>query len=834
MFAEVIFPNISDKPYTYNIPSDYLNIIKIGMRVLAPTGNRNSIGFVINLPGKSEFKNLKYITEILDPEPVFTEDLWQLTKWISEYYYTDWGITLRTCFPKESRLKTKKIIKFNENLGLNEAIQKIGIKTKNKMSILQEIYLKKEIPLEMLKKQTAIKNINPIISEFENLNITSSYSKLIGGKIKYEKIIYLNERLKDRAILEKTLDELEKKSKKQFEVLLFLFSGSNFINNPRKYTQLLKERKATHPVIKSLAEKELIFIDWQELLRISNLDYTEAKQDIVLNKHQSAAVKEIEAGIDSQKYSPYLLFGITGSGKTQVYIEAIKSALEKGKDAIVLVPEISLTPQLTHRFQRHFGDKVTIIHSKMSAGERYDSWRMIIEGKYKIVIGARSAIFAPLKNLGIIVVDEEHEPSYKQFDMNPRYNARDTAIMRAIFSKSAIVLGSATPSIESFNNAKLGKYKLLELPERIDNARLPDIQIVDMIKEIRSGRTRGSISHILKEKIADRIKKKEGVILLQNHRGFSTYAKCLDCGYVETCENCNVTLTYHKGKNHLRCHYCGFVKKVSTVCPKCYSSEFKYGGVGTQKVEEELMDLFPNANILRMDLDTTAKKGAHTDILKKFGDGSADILLGTQMVAKGLDFSRVTLVGVILADTGMHFPDFRANERTFQLLTQVAGRAGRSNLSGEVLIQTFLPDHYCFDFVKKQDYVDFYEHELTERKQLLYPPFGRIILIEFKGENETEVLNHAIKFNNQFNIYSGYLLKKTGFKFCTILGPTSAVISKIKNQFRIQLIIKADRKNDPAQKWTREALNSTISAYEKKIKSPNVKYFIDVDPMGML
>ena len=483
MFAEVIFPNISDKPYTYSIPQDLLNTIKIGMRVLAPTGNRNSVGFVINLTNKSEFKTLKNIMEILDSEPVFTEDLWQLTKWISEYYYTDWGITLRTCFPKESRLKTKKIIKFNTHLELNEAIQRIEIKTKNKMAILQEVYLKKEIALLSIKKQTGIKNINIILNEFEKSNIVSSYSKMIGGKIKYEKIIYLNENLKDRALLEKTLDELEKKSKKQFEVLLFLYSNSNFINKPRKYTELLKERKASHSIIKSLADKELIFIDWQELLRISDFDYTEAKPNIILNKHQEAAVKEIETGIYSEKYTPYLLFGITGSGKTQVYIEAIKCAIEKGKDAIVLVPEISLTPQLTHRFQRHFGDLVTIIHSKMSSGERYDSWRMIIEGKYKIVIGARSAIFAPLKNLGIIVVDEEHEPSYKQFDMNPRYNARDTAIMRAIFSKSAIVLGSATPSIESYNNAELGKYKLLELPERIDDAKLPDIQIIDMIKE---------------------------------------------------------------------------------------------------------------------------------------------------------------------------------------------------------------------------------------------------------------------------------------------------------------------------------------------------------------
>jgi primosomal protein N' (replication factor Y) (superfamily II helicase) len=833
MLVEIIFPNISDKAYTYVVPKDLESDIQIGMRIFAPVGNKNSIGFIVGIKENSDRKDLKSISDIIDSEPIFSKDLWELTKWVSLYYYSNWGIALRTCFPRESRVKSKKMVKINFGIDLKKALAKISVKTKQRMIVLQEIFSHDEIQIDKLAKLTGIKSINAIINEFQRLGIVVTSSKLLGARIKYEKVIILSDDLKDRNYFKSTLDDLEKKSQKQFEFLLYMYSQSAFLEKPQRYKDLLKLKKISPAAIKSLIEKKVVIIEERESIRIAATNYSEKTAEIVLNKHQEKVVSEIIQDLDKREYSPFLLHGITGSGKTQVYIESIKYALSLGKDAIVLVPEISLTPQLVHRFQRYFGGLVTVIHSKMSAGERFDSWRLIIEGKYKIVIGARSAIFAPLKNLGIIVVDEEHEPSYKQFDMSPRYNARDTAIMRGIFSKSVVVLGSATPSIESYYNAQNGKYKLVELPERIDDAKLPEIEIVGMKKEKRMRRWQGSLSNIMQEKIKDRISKKEGIILLQNHRGFSTYAKCLNCGYVETCENCNVTMTFHKSKNHLRCHYCGFIKEAKDTCPKCYGKEMEFGGVGTQKVEEEITNLFPDAKLLRMDLDTTARKGAHTNILKEFGEGKSDILLGTQMVAKGLDFARVTLVGVILADTGMHLPDFRANERTFQLLTQVAGRAGRSNLKGQVLIQTYIPEHYCFQYILAQDYKDFYNFELNERKSLLYPPFGRIILIEFKGEVESEVISFANSFFSLLNKSYQYKIKKTG-DFCKFLGPAPAVISKIKNNYRIHLIIKSDRNVDPNLNLTRSILNYALEHFNNIIKSKRVSFFIDVDPQGLL
>jgi primosomal protein N' (replication factor Y) len=472
----------------------------------------------------------------------------------------------------------------------------------------------------------------------------------------------------------------------------------------------------------------------------------------------------------------------------------------------------------------------------MSVGERYDAWRRVADGKCRIVIGVRSAIFAPLKNLGLIVVDEEHEATYKQYDASPRYNARDVALVRARFANAVVVLGSATPSVESYFNALSGKYKLLQLPERADNAKLPKIEIVDLAQERKAGKLKGSISVQLKERIESRLTKGEGVILLQNRRGFSTYAECLDCGYVETCENCNVTLTYHVTKKHLRCHYCGFVKQPPTACPECLGVSLYYGGVGTQKVEDEVATLLPGVKLVRMDLDTTTRKGSHDKILSQFADGGTDILLGTQMVAKGLDFSRVTLVGVISADTGMLLPDFRASERTFQLLTQVSGRAGRSELEGEVIIQTYLPEHFSLKYVLANDYVGFYNHELISREELDYPPFSRLALIEFKGENEKAVEQCAVKFADLLKEASGPRSKSavSSRLTCKVLGPAPAAISKLKRNYRWHIVIKSIRSKDPSGKSLRELLLNTEGIYRRKFADSNVKMTIDIDPQGMM
>ncbi|MBI4417392.1 MAG: primosomal protein N', partial [Ignavibacteriales bacterium] len=462
-----------------------------------------------------------------------------------------------------------------------------------------------------------------------------------------------------------------------------------------------------------------------------------------------------------------------------------------------------------------------------------------------IVIGPRSAIFAPLANPGLLVVDEEHEASYKQFDAVPRYNARDVAVYRASLAGAVVILGSATPSVESYYNAESGKYTLLELPDRVDQARLPTIEIVDMTKERKAFladiRTKlresgekfpkhmpqTSISRLLEQQILLRLQKNEGVILLQNRRGFSHVVECFECGYVERCRNCDVTLTYHSVKKHLRCHYCGAVTKPPTVCPSCGGVDIRFHAFGTQQVHEELSQKFPDACILRMDLDTTTRKGSHSKLLEQFGSRQADILLGTQMVAKGLDFPHVTLVGVISADTQMLLPDFRSAERTFQLLTQVAGRAGRSNLAGEVVIQTMQAGHYSLKHVLTHDYKGFYKEELAYRKELEYPPFSRIVLVEFSGENEGEVQSAAQKF--------GQILKNDGVeKTSRLLGPADAAIPKVRNRFRKFILLKNSKVNDPSGRRVLEALKRAREKVEAELKRRQVLVTIDVDPQGVM
>ena len=828
MYADIIFPSITENKYTYKIGDD---IPRIGSRVTVMLGKRKVTGFVSGFSETCNYKDIKPVLEVIDKNEVITEDLLELSKWMSQYYYTNWADVLRAFFPKETKIIYQKTISLKID-SLEKALSLIKVKTDGKLKVLQEIFLKKKIDGRLLQKKVNVKNINSILNDYVELGIITIEYSAKGNKSKHEKTLNLSPEYSSRQKLESIFSNL---TEKQQEQVLCTASLSSYGKRPVKLLKAIKEKKVTAAVISGLVKKGILVYGQEEVIRKDKEQFPLPVKDIILNKYQQQAADEIFAGIDGGVYKSYLLYGITGSGKTQVYIEAIKKVIDRGKSAIVLVPEISLTPQLVQRFKNHFNDIVTVIHSRMSAGERYDSWRLIVEGKYKIVIGARSAIFAPLKNLGIIIVDEEHEPSYKQYDLNPKYNGRDAAIMRAIYAKAVVILGSATPSIESFYNAEIGKYKLLELPERADIASLPDIQIVSIRKDSDTlDKSASSISQMLHDKISEKLNLNQQVILLQNHRGFATYATCLNCGYVEICENCNVTLTYHRTKQHLRCHYCGFVKPISDLCPDCHTPDKDFSGIGTQKVEKEIMNLFPSAKVLRMDLDTTSQKGSHAKILKEFSEGKADILLGTQMVAKGLDFADVTLVGVILADTGLHFPDFRSNERTFQLLTQVAGRAGRSSLKGEVIIQTCQPEHLCFHFVKNHDYLGYYKYEIEARKKLMYPPFGRLVLIEFKGSDENEVRETAEAFKDLLSESYTHKLKSAGEPFCSIMDPVSAIISKINNQFRYHILIKMYRSADPSFTMSRSVIDNAKTLFSKNYPSSKVKYSIDIDPQGLI
>jgi primosomal protein N' (replication factor Y) len=756
--------------------------------------------------------------------------------------------------PQKSISESKKFISLKANI--DDALLKTSGAPKQ-TKIVNLLTNKKEISASSIQKSLNTKSIHSLLNELVQKNIISVEEKLSArSKPKYEKVIFVDEQAKRSWIEWLTENQNSKRLLKQILVLKYLSESPNGVSLP--LIKIVKESKSSLSSINTLVSRGLVTIKQREVKRSVSYELHESQQqNIVLNEHQQNALTQIDKAISENKFHSFLLHGITGSGKTQVYIEAMKSALAKGKTAIVLVPEISLTPQIVARFQFHFGDKVTVFHSKMSVGERYDAWRLAKRGDCSIVIGPRSAIFAPLKNLGLIVVDEEQEASYKQFDQTPRYHARDVAVVRAMESNAVVVLGSATPSIESYYNALTNKYKLIELPERVDNAALPEIEIVDMTTErqkifekfraerkvefekdtatARNSKRKpefSSISSLLKEKINDRLTKKEGIILLQNRRGFSPFVECLDCGYVEMCDNCNVSLTYHITKKHLRCHYCGFVKNPPDVCPKCRSLELSYKGYGTQRIEEELQKMFAAAAISRMDLDTTAQKGSHDKILKQFASGEIDILLGTQMVAKGLDFSRVTLVGVISADIQMLLPDFRSAERTFQLLTQVAGRAGRTGaLKGEVIIQTYQPKHYSLKHATTHDFIGFYNEEINYRQELSYPPFSRIALIEIKGTNEADVTKHAIKFSEHLKSN----LPKAGGQLI-ILGPSEAAIPKLKNFYRWHILIKDLKSKDPSGKILKDVLTKAVNGYNNSnlAKNRSVKIIIDVDPVGMM
>ena len=511
----------------------------------------------------------------------------------------------------------------------------------------------------------------------------------------------------------------------------------------------------------------------------------------------------------------YLLHGVTGSGKTEVYMEIIEHYLSLGKTSIVLVPEISLTPQMVSRFQQRFGEMIAAIHSALSDGEKYDEWRRICRGEARIVIGARSAIFAPLKNIGIIIIDEEHSDSYKQSDPNPRYSAKDVAIIRSEYHNCPVIFGSATPSLEVMARACKGVYKLLSLPNRVNGKKLPLVKIVDMNEEMK--KTQGYFSNILIESIRHCLEKKEQVILLLNRRGYSSFVSCKNCGYTFKCPNCDITLTFHKSSNTLRCHYCGYGEKVYNSCPSCSENSLSNLGVGTQKIEEELYSLFPTSRVLRMDYDTTSKKGMHEKMIQAFKNLEYDILLGTQMVAKGLDFSNVTLVGVINADTSLNIPDFRSSENTFSLLSQVAGRSGRSIKEGFVIIQTFNPEHYAIELTKTHDYLSFYKKEMVIRKQLKYPPFYYLCNIRISGKDDNFVLAEALKIKRSL---------ERNLNETIILGPSAASIYRINNIIRYNIILKYKKTNNIF-----EILEKIINHYKTNNK---IKIDVDFNPSQML
>ena len=629
---------------------------------------------------------------------------------------------------------------------------------------------------------------------------------------------------KDIEEIEFDIETKKLKSEKQIRILKFIKDNEGctipeiemFTDTSRAIVNTLIKNEYLELVEKVIERNPL---ENKELEKTKNLQLTEEQQQ---------AFDKIEESINNKEFKEFLLYGVTGSGKTEVYLQLIKKVIDEQKTAIVLVPEISLTPQMLDRFISRFGkEEIAVLHSKLSIGERHDEWKKIKEGKIKIVIGARSAIFAPLENLGIIIIDEEHDSSYKS-ETTPKYNAKEIAQVIGKVNKCPIVLGSATPDLNTFyranleenNSNKQEKIELLKLTKRANESSLPEVEVVDLKMELANG-NRSMLSMDLYSAIEENLKNKLQTILFLNRRGYSTFIMCRECGYTVKCPNCNISLTYHRFGNILKCHYCGHEEKVVTICPECGSDKIRYFGTGTQKLEQEINNQFPNASTIRMDVDTVSKKNSHEVILNKFKNENIDILIGTQMVVKGHHFPNVTLVGVITADSSLNIDDYRANERTFQILTQVAGRAGREGKQGKVIIQSYTPENFSIECSKKQDYDLFYDTEIALRKQLKYPPFCDIILISFNSLNEKEIQNVSL---NMYN-YLKQVLNEEDFK---IFKPMPCPVDKIQNRFRWRIIIKGN-----IDEKTNAILNKALRmVYNQNFKHTRVS--IDVNPNNMM
>ncbi len=797
-------------------------------------------------------KSIKPIAEILDTTPCFSDNMLNFISWMADYYLCPIGEAFRVAIP--SGISPKTLIKFFINrdleIGLprllsdacsDDILDDIKIKygkNEDRLKLLSFLHSETEsFSIDYLEKYLDIKNIQYHINYLLDRNLIVLQQTDMRVKEKMQKAVKLSDKLaNDDDYLKQTLDILDKKAKKQSDIIALALLEHRKTGLPTLISNINKIIVSPNSAIASLLKKELIEVVDIEIDRNKqNNRGTLANRneyELVLTEEQQHCVTEINNEISKQTFSPFLLYGVTGSGKTLVYIHTIKHTLSLKKSVIILVPEISLTPQLIDRFNIVFPDQLSVIHSKLSDGERYDAWRNALYGKSQIILGARSALFAPLNNVGLIIVDEEHENSYKQDEHIPYYQARDSAIMRAKIENCTIILGSATPSVESYYNAMQGKYKLLEIKNRADNATMPNITMVDMVNARRQGQSIDSFSRLMIEKIKEKIQNKEGIILYQNKRGFASYLECIDCGYIPQCKHCSVSLTYHQNANELRCHYCGYTIKSIKTCEVCGAKQLKLVGTGTQRIEEQLVTILEDENIkctiARLDLDAVKKKGSHREILQRFNDGKVDILLGTQMVAKGLDFPNVTLVGVINADIQLLLPDFRAAERTFQLLSQVSGRAGRSgNKKGEVVIQTSQGHHYAIQSILHYDYETIINEELKHRNNAMFPPFVRYCLIEFSSKKEILAIQKASEF---YKILTQLINSKNVIKQSVICyQPQSAVIPKLNDRYRIHISLKGLKNIDPQSIHLRKVISFAETEYLKHFANPNVNIKIDID-----
>lgn len=811
--AEVVISNSIrqfDRVYHYIIPEEYMGKVSPGIRIIVPFGKSNRLteAYVLGVCSESDYGDLKEIREVVDENSVLSENMIKLAHWMKHRYISTYSDVFKCLLPPGTGLKSSKtvqLLKFDDSLRGNY------------LKILQSLTDSGgELEYDRLRTETNIRGISKYLSKLQELGCVS-LKEAFGAKV--------NEKTVKAAYLVKPVEEVLQdieanrfRSIKQVRILEMLMENEHIsVNDLVRFADVSKSVLDTLNKYGYIEFKDIEVIrdpyGNMSFERTSKLEPTEEQEQILVS------IKEM---LDSNTFNEVLLHGITGSGKTEVYLQLIEHCINAQKQAIVLVPEISLTPQMVERFKGRFGEYVAVLHSRLSLGERYDQWRYIKSGRIKVAVGARSAVFAPFDNLGIIIIDEEHENSYKS-EISPKYHAVEVARERCKNEGGLLLYGSATPSIENYHRAAIGEISLFKMVKRANNLKLPKVEVVDMRCELERG-NRSIFSKALSCEIEENIRREEQTIIFLNRRGYSSFVLCRNCGYVLKCPKCDVSLTYHSHDDRLICHYCGYTIKNVAQCPKCKSPHIKGFGTGTQKIEEDIKKHFSNSSVIRMDMDTTNYKNSHEEILRNFRDNNINILVGTQMIAKGHDFPNVTLVGVLAADSILNSGDFRASERTFQLITQVAGRAGRGRIPGRVIIQTYNTENYSIECACAQDYIGFYQKELIVRERLFYPPFTNIGSIVLSGINDRMVYNKATavkKFiDSQFALDGNNI---------SILGPSRSIITKIKNKYRWRIVIKYK----DMEKLI-DVLTGVLDKFYQKQDKNGISISVDINPVNML
>ncbi|MEX1122158.1 MAG: primosomal protein N' [Balneolales bacterium] len=809
LFADIAFPTAVRRLFTYKVNETDQYGTRPGMRAWVPLRNRMAIGMIVRIhENRPEFRT-KSVKKLLDNAPVMSPEMIRLTEWVHQFYYASWGETIQAALPAGLNFVAEAHLRLVDHQAINFA---------------------GKIEAEIIEAIVESENGNYLLAEAEK-RWGQTGANLIKKLVKKKVIeIWEEPRLKVNRKMETLWQWKSESSSMEAQNILHNSQGGKIpkwvkalttlpeIELPAPRSVVMAQDNVTDYTLKKIEKEgflETIQVPASEVKPPYEFDPSKIKK---LNEQQEKVFAPISEAIEKGEFANHMIYGVTGSGKTEIYIHALKKAVSLGKGALILVPEIALTPQTVKRFYQIFGDAIAVLHSRLNDHERFEAWKSLREGRKKIAIGARSAVFAPIENLGLVMIDEEHDSSYKQEDPSPRYHARDVAIMRAWQNKGVVVMGSATPSMVSLRLTTKGKSKMLELPGRHAASELPEVKVLDM-KQYRNA-MRGSLAVPLFLDIEKAIGKKDQVILLYNRRGFASYLHCKDCGHIAECPHCSVTLTYHKFKSQLRCHYCGFSQFKYQTCTECGSEAIEEKGSGTQKIEEEIGELFPAARLLRMDQDTTSGKHAHEQILKQFGDGEADILIGTQVVAKGLNFPNVTVVGVINSDTELAFPSYRSGERMFQMLSQVAGRSGRGSKPGKVYLQTTQPEHPAIVSARNHDYKTFARQEMQYRKMLLYPPFSRLLKIQFKSVNEQLIAKVADIFSE--------CLREAGNN-APVLGPAPSAVMKIQKNFIWECYLKLKPENGASA--IEKLLDEAFALYEKRkpARASQVRVTVNVD-----